>query len=405
MKYTIAPDIAAGKLRILAAGKTADETRVEERPLREAPFTPEFYAEIKTLLAEYIAVDPAFHASVAALVLPNEAVGVDLFRLPNVAKNKMQRAYEAELTNLYGAAAKDKKIDRFAVKKNKQYTTFGATCYEKSVAAEFYRIFTSLKILPRGTTYASAATLAAAGANSLKYHGKTFLFADVKEERTDVCLSFKGRALGVCSVPYGENLLRCGKVADEYQTTAHRSAELAVLNAKERARASSVTTFSEMEAELAPEGGDETPENLTAEEGKNATAEAAGLHFYHKNPKKLPKFLQREVPTTADGVAYENFRILQKWLLLYARKVALSEDLPAPEFILCNLPEKFYPVIERVNEEQKAEGGITFLPFTAWDKAAEEKRYPELYGAFAALKQGRTNFFQLSLPFGKSKKE
>ena len=390
MKYAIQPDVAAGKLRILATGKTPEQTGVEEKPFHETPFSPEFYAEIKTLLAEYFAKDPAFRASFAALVLPDEAVGIDLFRLPNVSRPRMQQAYEAELSNLYGAAAKEKKIDRFVVKKNKQYTAYGAVCYDKTAAAEFYRILTSLRLLPRGTTFASAATLACAGANSLKYHGKTFLFANVRGDRTDVCLSFKGRPLGICRIPYGENLLSFGKVVDEYQITDHLSAELAVRNAKERARATSFTTFSEMQAEML---GEEPALPEGAPDGTDAVEETAGLRFYRKPSKRGARALQKATPASQEETERENFRILQKWLLLYARRAEHSADLPKPEFILINLPEKFYPMLEKVNEEQKASGGVAFLPFIAWDKSQNEKQYPELFGAFAALKQEKAGFF------------
>ena len=103
--------------------------------------------------------------------------------------------------------------------------------------------------------------------------------------------------------------------------------------------------------------------------------------IYRKIPKRYPKFMTREVPQTPEGVLYENFRILLKWMLLYARQAETAEYLSKPEFIVVNLPPKYSHLTEQANEEQKQCGGLLLRPFVPAEKLPEQVRENlDLYG-------------------------
>ena len=90
--------------------------------------------------------------------------------------------------------------------------------------------------------------------------------------------------------------------------------------------------------------------------------------------------MMREPPVTEEGFLFENFRIIMKWILLYARQAELSEYTATPEFIVVNMPAELYGLLDRANEDM-GEKGLQFRPFTAADKfSAEIKGNLNLYG-------------------------
>lgn len=101
--------------------------------------------------------------------------------------------------------------------------------------------------------------------------------------------------------------------------------------------------------------------------------------FIRKSPRKLPKFMLREIPEDEEGIAYENFRVFVKWALTLIQGNEKLTELGKPEFVCVNLPEDLVSVIDKVNEESE-ENGITFtcLPVAESDKVVAANL--ELYG-------------------------
>ena len=115
----------------------------------------------------------------------------------------------------------------------------------------------------------------------------------------------------------------------------------------------------------------------SAAEGGEGEETPVGAHLnkakvYRKMPRRYPKFMQRPLPETPEGFQYENFRIIMKWILLYARQAALTEYMTAPEFILVNMPKELYFLLDMANTEQKEAGTPRFLPFAAADKLSPD---------------------------------
>jgi hypothetical protein len=101
--------------------------------------------------------------------------------------------------------------------------------------------------------------------------------------------------------------------------------------------------------------------------------------FVKKSPRKLPKFMQREIPETKEGIAQENFRVFVKWALSLLQGNERLVAIDKPEFICVNIPKELEYLIDKVNEEEK-ENGITFVRLPNDDDEAGLIENIELYG-------------------------
>lgn len=436
MKIIVGFDLREKLIKVMIIGKTKDKTvstETEYLHFNERIFTGEFYAEARAILQEYFATKPLLANQPVYVVLPNEAVGFEMFNLPNLSQSKLDQAFETELSNQFEGRQKEKKINKFPVSHNKQYTIIGAVYFDKMLVNNVYKMLTGYKLFPKQTTYSANGLLNAVLANMPKARGKSFVFADVHGTYTEIVISSKGKTMGFAYIPHGTDLLKTDKVESEYMRTEHTAGEIAVINARESAKAKALTTigtelpedatFEDYAVDGAAEGEysgeraeqaaqDEVTEAVpeeTAEAGAeeaaeeialdSAAAETAGegaaegtddaedeekaleeaakarlnkIKVYRKMPKRYPKFMLRELPETEEGFLFENFRILAKWILLYARQAELSEYISSPEFILVNMPEDRRFLLEKMNEEQG--DGLQFKAFTAADKLAPQQR-------------------------------
>ena len=426
MKLFVGFDMHNSNIKIMNADKLHAAAGAEYLHFNERIFTKEFFAEAAELLSDYFTRKPTLRNLQAYVILPDEAVGLETFNIPNMNRTRMAQALEAELNNLYEGRQKSRKINKFLLKRGKQYSTFGAIYFDKDLVAEIYKLLTRVKVFPCATTYSGNALINSAFAYMPRTRGKSFLFADIHLDHTEIALASKGRTLGFASLPHGTALLKTDKVEQEYMCTDHEAGELAVINARETARAKALTLSEEDASDGIPEGatiedyavteaGDEytgTPSRAEAEaaaaqaqtapmgpaqeesmpeteareegaappsaaEGGKGEETPVGAHLnkakvYRKMPRRYPKFMQRPLPETPEGFQYENFRIIMKWILLYARQAALTEYMTAPEFILVNMPKELYFLLDMANTEQKEAGTPRFLPFAAADKLSPD---------------------------------
>lgn len=459
MKLFVGFDMQNSNIRIMHAEKPTEPAAVDYLHFQSRIFTEEFFEETQKLLEEYFTKKPSLMNLPAYVVLPDQAVGFETFNLPNMARSKLQQALDTELANEYEGRHKTRKINRFQLAQNKQYVTFGAVYFDKNLIAQIYKLLTDVRVFPKETTYSGNALLSGALNFAPKLRGKNFVFADMHLDYTEIAVSSKGKTLGFAVIPHGTSLIKNDKVELEYMQTNHEVGEIAVINAREVARAKALTLADE-EADPSvipegatiedyavepppppsqPEAGGETPgagieaENMVLSEAAGAAevraelpaegerqssgegaevtgtqpaegeddffeseeeeakrlAEAAKeklrkVKVYRKMPKRYPKFMMREPPETEEGFQYENFRIIMKWMLLYARQAELSEYTASPDFIVVNMPSELYHLLDIANEEQ-GEKGLQFRPFSAADKlSAEVKGNLNLYGCLYA---------------------
>ena len=145
------------------------------------------------------------------------------------------------------------------------------------------------------------------------------------------------------------------------------------------------------EGDVSGESADAEEIAETGETDAVAGIPAAKAKVYRKMPKRYPKYMLRPLPETTEGVRFENFRILQKWLLLYARQMRMTEYAAAPEYILVNMPKEYYGLLDTANAGQAE--GPKFLPFTATDGLGAVKEHLSLCGAMFAKKFNRDGNF------------
>lgn len=469
MKLFVGFDMQNSNIRIMNAEKATDKAEVEYLHFSTCIFSDEFFEEAQKLLEEYFQRKPSLRNLSAFVILPDRAVGFETFNLPNMAKSKSQQALETEMNNLYEGRHRGKKINQFVLLQNKQYTIYGAIYFDKKLINKIYKLLTEVKVFPKMTTYSGNALLDCALNFAPRLRGKSFVFADMHADYTEIVVAGKGKTQGVATIPHGSALLRSDKVESEYMQTDHQMGEIAVINAREIARAKALTQSVDADPSVIPEGAtiadyavdnesqageysgtvqaetaaasadakdrlavsadslneedrDEQDDDISDEGGlsveevdegrladgaaeavaqetdgvsgsqENAEENGEGNIFkpkkikvYRKMPKRYPKFMMREIPETEQGIRYENFRIIMKWILLYARQAELTEYMIKPDFVVVNMPAELYPLLEQANAEQKESEGIEFRPFSASEKFVPEiKENLDLYGCLFA---------------------
>lgn len=469
MKLFVGFDMQNSNIRIMNAEKATDKAEVEYLHFSTCIFSDEFFEEAQKLLEEYFQRKPSLRNLSAFVILPDRAVGFETFNLPNMAKSKSQQALETEMNNLYEGRHRGKKINQFVLLQNKQYTIYGAIYFDKKLINKIYKLLTEVKVFPKMTTYSGNALLDCALNFAPRLRGKSFVFADMHADYTEIVVAGKGKTQGVATIPHGSALLRSDKVESEYMQTDHQMGEIAVINAREIARAKALTQSVDADPSVIPEGAtiadyavdnesqageysgtvqaetaaasadakdrlavsadslneedrEEQDDDISDEGGlsveevddgrladgaaeavaqetdgvsgsqENAEENGEGNIFkpkkikvYRKMPKRYPKFMMREIPETEQGIRYENFRIIMKWILLYARQAELTEYMIKPDFVVVNMPAELYPLLEQANAEQKESEGIEFRPFSASEKFVPEiKENLDLFGCLFA---------------------
>ena len=101
--------------------------------------------------------------------------------------------------------------------------------------------------------------------------------------------------------------------------------------------------------------------------------------FVKQSTRKLPKFMQRELPETEEGIACENFRIFIKWALTLIRENTKLVELGKPEFVCVNIPKDLAHVIDNANKEE-AENGVRFIRLPTIGEKPVITSNLELYG-------------------------
>lgn len=424
-KLLIGIDMRAGAIRVMRSERGRAPAGADRLDFTSRVFTDEFYEEFKKLLSDYVSEHPDLRGMAAYVVLPDDCVGFETFNLPAMSQFKLGAAIDAELNNLYVNMQKTHKVNKCVLKKGRDYNVYGAYYFDKNIVSELNKAIAAARLFPRVTTYSGNALCDGVFGIMPRARGKSFLIADVRRDCTNIAVSVHGKTLGTATIPHGSDLLREDEVQSEYMITDHELGEIAVINAREIARAKSLTVAidDEVERELSgmetaeeesgdlnegAEGagnktaeesaqGDEltiaddegwSEEELTPEEAAAAddgeegdddgwTEEevspeelegASSAKVYKKTPRHYPKYMQRPVPDTEEGIIYENFRIILKWLLLYARNVGFTEYAHAPDYILVNIPREFYPLITKANAEEG--NRVRLVPLTAADKAS-----------------------------------
>ena len=242
----------------------------------------------------------------------------------------------------------------------------------------------------QAVTFAASASVNSVLAINSKLKSANFLLLDIKEGSSVFVFVNKGRAVGFYTLPFGSETLSPLKLSQENALFNHSTAEIAVINAQERAKAKKLTM------ESTPV---DNAEDNAEDKGTNNEFETAGvginvtqINTLSRAAKKTPKYIQRPAPETEGDYIFENFRIFEKWALNLIRSNTSIVSAGEPEAVYVNLSGDFPGLFERVNEESQ-ENGITF---TRLDTNGESKIVTdnlELYGGFFTSQYNKNNNF------------
>ncbi len=384
------------------AGKVKGSVAYENEPVKAKTFGREFFEEFGATVAKYAERHPDVQSSQVRLILPDSVVAQDTINVPTMKKALTDNALKVKIEGLY-KNHEELKINSFVASHNKQFTQFALSMVRKDWLNALISACSESKMAPRVVTTASAAAVGGVSSLRPKYKYSNYLLLDIKEDYARFVFCVKERAAGNFVLPFGYKSLSATHMPQEDMLFNHSVGEIAVLNAKEKARQKALTLMGVDDIPLGSEDykeEDEQPENdigeVTVESVTSANAAQAQTQkvYSKKTPRKLPKFMLRDFPETEDGYIYENFRVFIKWALTLLQRNKEITAQGKPEFVLVNIPERFEDVFEKTKEEFLGKGGIEFLDFQPKiEKNPLITDHLELFGSVSLSRNNSVNVF------------
>ena len=367
----------------------------------------EFFAQFKDAVKQFVANSPSDYIRKITVILPDSAVLMDTVKIPTVkGSSQAQKMLDVTLGGIY-RNLDDLHISVQVAEQNKQYTTIGVWAVQNKIVSAIYSACSENKLLVDTLTFASASAVGGAVQMNPKLKNSSYLLLDVKNGYSRFSFVVGGKVMGYYSLPFGIELLRHDEVVPEDVLFDHSYAELVLLNAREKAKSQDVTVmaFGENSAKpvspaypngyelsnSAPGFGEFIYRNNGSVPGDATSDEQAQPRlFTKKSTRNLPRYMLRDIPTTQEGVAFENFRVFVKWALNLIQSNKRITDLDKPQFICVNLPAELSYVIDMINEEA-SENGITFTRLPSADDALAVSSNLELYGGLFPVQINSAN--------------
>jgi hypothetical protein len=366
-------------------------------------FDENFFARFKEAVKEFAKDTPSETVRKVTVILPDKAVMTDTIRVPTMkGAGKTKKALDVTLQGLY-RNYNDLHIVSHIAEQNKQYSTFAISAVQKDIISSIYAACAENKLLVDTLTYASSAAVGGAVLLDPKLKNTSYLFLDIKDVYSRFAFVANGKTVGYYTLPFGLEFLREPKITQEDMLFDHSYAELTVLNAREKAKSKKLTVMAfgeefadaiadteeesdelaelvDYDEEIISDGEDITDEESEAEDEtlENARPSLNQKIFIKKSPRRLPKFMLRDIPETEEGISYENFRVFIKWALTLIQGNERLTELSKPEFVCVNLPKELMSVLDMANEESE-ENGITFTCLPN-EEEADIRSNLELYG-------------------------
>lgn len=380
-------------------------------------FTSDFYDKLGSIIDQYRKDHPEQKLQSASVVVSDTAVLTDTINLPIINKKAMDTSLTASINNLYGNSS-DLKFNRLFISQTKQVATYAISAMRKEMLVNIQKACGEQQVSVSNITFASSAATNAAISHNPRLKNASFVLLDIKEEYAKVIFVVKGKTLGFYPLPFGYKILYKTRISPEDLLFDHSSAELVVLNAKEKAKAKALTLAEDEEesaamteetasvtieedddwAEILPpkrtrvedEEDEELDAELMAEEESEMIARGK-----KKAPRKLPKFMLRPTPTNREDFMYENFRIFMKWTLELIASNPSIIHLGLPEAVYVNMPDEYLFLFEKVNLEVE-DNGVVFMPLLSGEKKDIVRKNLELYGGFYVKQYNKLNNFHAS---------
>lgn len=363
-----------------AGAEPVHESHTYKEKCLERDFYPELIAAMQGFAQLYA---PAQTAN-TTVVLPDSAVMTDAISLPAMKRGALQKALDTTLDGLL-KERKSIRVQSFFASQTKQSSEVCISGIREEVLGAL-RASATAAHLPLGQiTFAAESTARGAIALNPKLKDGTYLFMDVKADHTRLVYVLHGEVVSFYTLPFGYDILSPNKLTAEDMLFDHSVAELAVLNARERAKSKALTMMGDGTVEVSDvdaealneepaeeEEEEEEPRDESDEDEENdgpsgvaqpTDSRSANTIKYlpRKTPRKLPKFMLRPQPETEEGYLFENFRIFEKWALCFLAGNDRLTKLAPPEAVYVHMPERYMGVLEQLQPEE-LENGIPFRP-------------------------------------------
>jgi len=353
----------------------------------------EFYKEFARCLREYAAANPSYAGKNAfvTVLLPDGLINTATFNIPGVNKKNTENLFNVAYEGTY-KNSKELKMNHYAVAQNKQFSTIAIAVIRQKLVQEIYTACTGSNMFASILTFSANACVNGALSLVPKLKNENFILLDIKESRSTLAFVNKGLTLGCYDLPFGWELLNQSKPAAENMLFSHSVAELAVVNAKEKAKAKQLSTM-EADTSQALEQ-DENAEGGLSQEAENPAARQISQikTLPKKVPRALPKWMQREYENTPEAIAYENFRIFVKWALEFRRANRRLCEIAEPTKVYINMPEQFEYLLDKVSEEEE-QNKIKFVSLDINKEKDVIREHIELYGGLFAGQLNSLNNF------------
>ena len=380
-----------------AVGRDKNTLKMDVKSIKARFFDDEFYEEFTRCLTEYANSNPSYAGKSAyvTVLVPDYLISTTSFNIPGINKKNTMNLFNVALESNY-ANFRELRMNNLMVKQNKQYATFCVALIRQKLLQGIYSACSSCNMFANILTYEASACGSAAASLNGKVANDACLLLDIKETESTLAFLNKGIVIGNIDLPFGWDIMKQPKVVAENMLFSHDVAELAVINAKEKAKAKQLTMMGgdnqqtdESGSGIDGDGGLLTDAAPAAPERQlNQTVKT----LPKKTPRVLPKWMQRPVPDTQEGFAFENFRIFEKYVLEFIRANSRLTAIKEPSSVYVNMPEEFEYIYELVNQEID-ENKIKFEDLGIKKEKPIIKEHLELYGGLCADQFGTLNNF------------
>lgn len=412
-------------------GRDVSSVKVDFIPVPEEHFVKGEWNEIITLgISDYIKRQNFDKSFAVHLVLPDRVVATDVIIVPTLAKSKMFTGLEAQIKDLY-FFYNDYKFNKSVVQANKTNTTFELLMVSKTLLNEIYKALGESKLYIKNSTFAANSSVNAVFALRPKNRKQSFIFLDIKSDHANLIAVSNGVTVGWQHIRFGYNVFLNDKVMIENNVVFNDIAQIAVINATERAKKKKMTAMEEDEddsSDIIEENAivlneiDAHPEQVQGIDNKElegvieaamdngyslssaASEDAAAdidtegggagsktpetkpaqpappkVKAYQRKLKKLPAYMQRPTPETQELINVENFRLFVKHVMLMKMQIEQGGIYSVPAYALVNMPGDYGYVIEETNKEND---GFEFRYFDpARENNVELTEHLDLFGA------------------------
>ena len=237
----LAIDPREKKIRFYSMNRT-DRSGIiyDEQTFRPACFSAGFYQEFAAIAQSFLEKYTSVAGAPVTVILPDSAIFADLVVLPGMNRMAVRGALNTALNSAF-KNRNELKINDTCLIQNKQTTKISLCGVRQEILTATRSALSGVRLSPQGFTFGANTTATAAADLNPKLRGGTYLLMDISQNETRVVYVLHGCAVAFGALPFGYAVMEKQRVAAEDMLFDHSVAELAVLNARERAKQKALT--------------------------------------------------------------------------------------------------------------------------------------------------------------------